>query len=172
MSESADTDGYRGLPGAFPFAFRRSGSLLFKSYVVVGGVFTLVVALFFVLGVIRIIGETGDSATLSLSRTFVALLGILVVLPLLAPILLVARRHRRGIGDDVRYDRRLAAAGFWFIAMLYAGFITTVPPAYQTDTDGALSPLVDVLYGLPWAVGIVLTVAAAAFIYYVHRTSR
>lgn len=173
MSERATADGYRGLPGAFPFAFRRSDSLLFKAYVVLGGLFALLIAIFFTLSVIRVIGETTDtSATLSLSRTFVALLGILVVLPVLAPILLVARRHRRGTGDDVRYDRRLAASGFLFIFALYVGFVATVPPAYRTDVDGALAPLVETLYGLHWSVGLGIMLAAALLIYQVHRVSR
>ncbi|WP_255170513.1 hypothetical protein [Natrononativus amylolyticus] len=173
MTERSTADGYRGLPGAFPFAFRRSDSLLFKSYVVLGGFVAALIAIFFTLAFVRIIGVTAEtSATLSLSRSFVALLGVLVILPVLAPILFVARRHRRGIGDDARYDRRLAGAGFLFILALYVGFITTVPPEFQSDVDGASAPLVEFLYGLPWAAGVGIMLAAALLIYQVHRLSR
>lgn len=170
---TADENTYGGLFGAFPYAFRQSSSLLFKSYVVVGGLATLFVALLFVLGVIEIISVTaGTTATLALSRTFVVLLGLLIVIPLVAPVLLVARRHRRRIGTDTRYDRRLAAAGFLFLGSLYVGLIPTVPPEHQTATNGVFAPLVEGLYALPAAVGLSFPVVAAVAIYLVHRASR
>lgn len=173
-SSPADTEGrtYGGLIGAFPYAFRQSDSRLFKSYVLAGGTVTLVVALIFTLSVMYIVGETGASATLAFSRMFVALLGLLVVFPLLAPILLVARRHRRGIGSDPQYDRRMAASGYLFLFAMYVGLIPTVPAEYQGDSGGVFAPIVDYLYGLPSAVGLAFPIAVVVVMYLVHRFSR
>lgn len=172
MTEATATDGYGGLFGAFPFALRRSRSLVFKLYVVVGAVMALVVALLFFLGLIRIFADTGGSATLAFARTFVVVVGLLVVIPIVTPILLVARRHRRGIGDDVRYDRRLALSGFLFLGALYVGLIPTVPPEHRTEVGGSLAPVVETLYGLPWTVGFAIVIAGALAVYLAHRLSR
>ncbi len=169
MSGTVDENAYRGLPGAIPYAFFRSNSLLFKFYVLLGGLCILLLSIFFTLGLVNFIAVTADtSATLAISRAFFVLVALAVILPLLAPILLVARRHRRGIGDDTRYDRRLALSGFIFLGTLYVGLIPTVPPEHQSEAGSVLT----VLYGLPWIVGLGLITAAAGLIWAVHRHHR
>ncbi len=163
---------YGGLFGAFPYAFRQSESYLFKSYVVIGGLLTAFIGLAFTLSVMVVIGQTGSSATLDFSRVFVALIGLFVVFPMLAPVLLVARRHRRRIGTDPVYDGRLAATGYLFVFSLYVGLIPTVGDEYQTEAGGPLGPVIDFLYALPAAVGIAFPIVAATVMYLAHRRLR
>ena len=85
-------DDYGGVLGAFPYAFRTSDSLLFRSYVVLGGLLTVAVSLLFVAAVIGVIAGTtgGQGGSLTLSRSFFAVVGLFVVVPLVAPVLFVA----------------------------------------------------------------------------------
>ncbi len=169
MSGTVDENAYRGLPGAIPYAFGRSNSILFKCYVLLGGLVATLLGIFFVLGFINFVAVTADtSATLAISRAFFVLIALAVVVPLLAPILLVARRHRRGIGDDTQYDRRLALSGFVFMLALYVGMIPTVPPEHQSEA-GVITAT---LYSVPWFVGIAIIGSAAALIWGVHRHQR
>lgn len=164
------SEDYTGLLGAIPYAFRRSDSRLFRSYVLVGGLATLLVTALIALGLAVLVEATlAGSALVTLSRSFYVLIGLLIVAPLVAPILFVARRHRREQSVTPQYDRRLALAGYGFLAALYVGIAITIPPAEQTADPG---PIVAVLYALPWYVGILLPTAAAVGIYHVHRRSR
>ena len=52
------TDGYRGIFGAFPYAFRQSGSLLFRSYVLVGALAALAVTVLFGAGLVVLVAQT------------------------------------------------------------------------------------------------------------------
>lgn len=170
-------DDYRGVVGAFPYAFRASDSLLFRSYVALGGLLTVAVSLLFVAAVIGVIAGTtgGGGGTLTLARSFVAVVGLLVVVPLVAPVLFVARRHRRRGRDDPvddPYDAALAAAGYLFVVALYVGLVISVPPAQQTPPTGALAPVVAALYGLPQVAGLVPPLVAAAGILLAHRSLR
>lgn len=173
MTEAAGKS-YNGLPGAFRFAFRRSDSRLFKLYAGVALVLATLVTILFALAVVVLIGDTvdGGDGTISLLRSFFILVGLLVVLPILAPVLFVARRHRRGIGDDVGYDRRLASTGFLFILAVYLGLVISTPPEQQASVDGALGSVLGVLYGLPSIVGLVPPVVAVLVLYGTHRLSR
>jgi len=183
---------YRGVVGAFPYAFRRSGSWLFRSYVVVSALATLLVGLIVTAGLVVLIANTARFAggSLTLSRSFYVVVGLLVVLPMVAPTLLVARRHRLGRGDgdgggsgveadedragagDARYDAALALAGYLFILSVYVGLVTSVPPDQQVAPAGPLAPAVRVLYGLPALAGLAFPVAAAAAMAVVHRVAR
>ncbi|MFB6107937.1 MAG: hypothetical protein ABEJ82_03730 [Haloplanus sp.] len=169
------TDGYRGVFGAYPFAFRESDSLLFRSYVVVGGLLAAGTAILFALGLVVLLAKTAlvPGGTLTLSRSFYAVLGLFVVVPLVAPVLFVARRHRRGEArDDDAYDPALALSGYLFALSLYVGLVATVPPAQQTTPTGVFAPAVRVLYGLPQFSGLVPPLVAGALIYLVHRVVR
>jgi hypothetical protein len=184
---------YRGVVGAFPYAFRRSGSWLFRSYVVVSALATLLVGLIVTAGLVVLIANTAQFAggSLTLSRSFYVVVGLLVVLPMVAPTLLVARRHRVGraggsgsaaadgeavdANADVRgarYDAALALAGYLFILSVYVGLVTSVPPGQQVAASGALAPAVRLLYDLPAAAGLAFPVAAAAAMALVHRVAR
>ena len=192
---------YRGVVGAFPYAFRRSGSWLFRSYVVVSALATLLVGLIVTAGLVVLIANTAQFAggSLTLSRSFYVVVGLLVVLPMVAPTLLVARRHRVGRGGSgasasgsgngsaaadagavdanadargARYDAALALAGYLFILSVYVGLVTSVPPGQQVAASGALAPAVRLLYDLPAAAGLAFPVAAAAAMALVHRIAR
>lgn len=173
MADSDDGRAYRGLPGAFPYAVRTSDSWAFRGYAVVAALVTVLVTLLLGTALIVLIGNTVGTAggSLTLSRSFYVLVGLLVVVPIVAPVLLVARRHRR-TGSDARYDRRLALAGFGFLLALYVGLVITVPPAQQTPASGPLAPLIEVLYGMPPLAGLLPPLFAAALIALAHRRWR
>lgn len=168
-------DDYGGVLGAFPYAFRASDSWLFRSYVVLGGLLTVAVSALFITAVIGVIAGTtgGRGGNLTLSRSFFAVVGLFVVVPLVAPVLFVARRHRRHeAADDTRYDDALALTGYLFIGALYVGIVSSVPPAQQTTPTGALAPVVSALYALPQPAGVVPPLVAAGAIALVHRWLR
>jgi hypothetical protein len=137
---------YSGLVSAFPYAVRESDSRLFRSYAFLGGLLALGLVLLFVLALIVVIAATtgGAGGTFSLSRAFFVLVGLSVVAPVLAPVLFVARHHRRK-GADGRYDAVLACTGYLFVASLYVGVIITVPAEQQATPTGAGPPGVDLL---------------------------
>ncbi|ELZ96491.1 hypothetical protein C440_05068 [Haloferax mucosum ATCC BAA-1512] len=193
-------DDYGGVFGAFPYAFRHSESWLFKFYVLVGAAATGIVSLFVVFGLVVLIGATAGvpGGSLTLSRSFYVLVGLFIVAPLVAPILFVARRHRK-TGSDRRYDLALALSGFVFMASVYVGLVASVPPELQTPprpitlgpiiisgfgplsfgplvfgplTISFLVPVVGFLYDLPALYGLVPPLACAAGIYGVHRLLR
>ena len=170
MTDAQPAEGersYDGLPGAFPYAVRSSESLLFKGYVVVAVLLTVAIALIFTFGLIGVLaGSSGArGGTFTFSRTFFLFVGLLVVAPLLAPVLLVARRHRR-TASSVAYDRGLALSALAFVASLYVGLIISVPPALQESTDNSL---VLALYGVPQLAGPVPLLVAVGLMYVVHR---
>jgi sugar phosphate permease len=179
MSEAAAEEGqdeestYSGLVGAFPYAFRRSDSWLFRSYVLIGGLIAVVVTLLFALALIVLVAETtgGPGGSFTVSRAFFIVIGLFVVGPVLAPILSVARHHRRERADG-QYDFLLALAGYLFLFSLYVGVVITVPPAQQVTPTGALAPVIGFLYALPALVGLLPPLLAAAGIYLVHRIAR
>lgn len=166
-------DTYGGVFGAFPYAFRRSKSRVFRSYVVVGGLFAALLVVAFAAAVAVAVADTlgAVGGTFTFSRSFVLFVGFLVVVPVVAPILLVARRHRRG-GSTRRYDRAVAASGYLFIPALYLLLVVTAPPGLREQPSGALAPVVFFLYGLPAAAGVVPPLAAAAITYLAHRLYR
>jgi hypothetical protein len=170
------TDDYGGVVGAFPYAFRASDSVLFRSYVVLGGLLTAAVSLLFVAAVIGAVASTiGGGGTLTLSRSFFVVVGLFVVAPLVAPVLFVARRHRRTGGDADgarRYDAALATTGYLFVLSLYVGLVISVPPGQQTTPTGLLAPVGTALYALPQRAGLAPPLVAAASIPLCHRLLR
>lgn len=166
----ADGDGYGGVVGAFPYAYRASDSWLFRSYVAVSALVGAGIAALFALGLVGVVADTAavGGGTFSFSRAFYVVVGLLFVLPVIAPTLSVARRHRRGRGDR-RYDLGLALAGYLFVVSLYVGLLVSVPPDQQTAPAGALAPIVRWLYGLPQLYGLVPPLLCAAFIFAIHR---
>lgn len=168
-------DAYSGLFGAFPYAFRRTDSRLCKLYVAVGGLLGGLLALFFALAFVVQVFNTlsGTGGTFTFSRALFLLVGLFVVSPVLAPVLLVARRHRR-TGSDTRYDRALAASGFLFLLSLYLFALGAATPGLRdpASSAGVFEPLVAALYGLPSAAALAFPLAAAAAIYGAHRYAR
>lgn len=177
----ADEDAYSGLLGAFPFAFRRTESRLCKAYVVIGGLLGAGLALFFTMALVVQVFATlsGTGGLFTFSRALFILIGLFVVGPVLAPVLLVARRHRR-TGSDAHYDRLLAASGVLFLLSLYLGVIASIPPQFTLDGEtvtrtppsGLLAPLIAVLYAMPAVASALIPMAAAAAIAAAHRYAR
>ncbi|WP_255150889.1 hypothetical protein [Halorarius halobius] len=174
-TETGDAgDDYGGLLGAFPYAVRHSDSWLFRAYAVLGGLLSLLLSLFFLISfVLAVAGSVGLAAggTSSFVRAFVVFVGFLVVAPLFAPVLFVARHHRL-VGNDPGYDRALGAAGVGYALALYLGAIVSVPAEFQTPATGPVAPVVEFLYGLPSLAGVVPPAVAALVVYLVHRAMR
>lgn len=168
-----DPEAYGGVLGAGPYAFRASDSTLFRTYVAIGGTVAVLTALLFglafVVAVFRTLGAGGG--TFTFARAFVITVGLLVVLPLLAPVLLVARRHRR-TGSDRRYDAAVAGTGYLFGLALYVGLLISTPPVQQQQPPMVLAPVVEALYGLPRLAGVVPPLLAVGLMALVHRQLR
>lgn len=163
-------DAYSGLLGAFPFALRTSQSWLFKSYALLGGVLALGITLLFGLGVVVLLGATAAAAggSFTFSRAFFIFVGLLVVAPLLAPVLFVARRHRRGTSTG-RYDATLAALGYVFVASLFVALVISTPTEQREAVSGLSAPLVQFLYSLPRLAGLVPPLVVAVLIWIAGR---
>lgn len=169
----AEEKTYKGLLGSFRYSFGASDSTVYKGYVVLSALLALLLTLFFTLALIVLIAATlGASESITLVRSFFVLVGLLVVAPIIAPVLLVARRHRKRLGSGTAYDTALALGGFLFVAALYLGLVISVPPGLQESTGGALGGIVGVLYGLPSLLGFVPPIFAAALILLLHRRYR
>lgn len=166
---------YRGLLGAVPYAFRHSDSRLFRSYALVGGLVALAVAAAFVLALVYLIGGSfgARAGVFTFSRSFYVVVALFVIAPLIAPILLVARRHRRGRGDR-RYDRALAASGYLFLLSLYLMLVISAPAEFRDPAEqyGVLEPAIRSLYALSPAYGLLAPLSAAGVVYLVHRRVR
>lgn len=166
---------YRGVLGAFPYALRRSDSRLFRSYALVGGLAVLAVTAAFVLALVYLIGGSfgARAGVFTFSRSFYVVVALFVIAPLIAPILLVARRHRRGRSDR-QYDRALAASGYLFLLSLYLMLVISTPEKFQEPIDqyGVFAPLIGALYGLPPLSGVGAPLSAATVVYLVHRWQR
>ncbi|MFB6178106.1 MAG: hypothetical protein ABEI77_00085 [Halorientalis sp.] len=163
-------DAYSGFLGAFPYAIQASDSRLFKIYGVLGGLLAALIAFMFTLSLVGVAASTTRTGggVFSFSRTFIIFVGLLVVFPLVAPILSVARRHRRSVSTP-RYDAAVGLVGFVFIFSLYLGLLLSVPPAQQEPVSGTVAPVVHLFYSLPAISGLVPPVLAAGLLYLVHR---
>jgi len=157
-------DGYRGVFGAFPYAFRHGDSLLFKLYVVFGTLAAAFVGILFTFSLVVWIAETAGSpgGSLTLSRTFIVVVGLFAAGPLIAPVLLVARKHRKGLAYHPRYDTIIALTGVAFLVSLYVAAIISMPESFELDGEtvdrppatGVFGPVVSVLYALPQLAAI------------------
>jgi len=164
---------YGGLLGAFPYAFRTSESRLFRAYVAVGGLLAALLLVVFSISIVISFADTlgAVGGTFTFSRAFVAVVGLLVAAPVLAPVLLVARRHRR-TQSTVAYDRALGAAGFGYALAIYLALVVSAPPDMRSTPSGALAPAVEFLYSLPALAGLVPPLLAVVLMYLLHRRFR
>ncbi|WP_327051100.1 hypothetical protein [Halomicrococcus gelatinilyticus] len=164
-----EEDGYAGLFGAFRYGFSASDSRLFRVYAFVSFVVGLLLGFVFVLALVRWFFTTlGQSALATTSNAFLGVVAMFVLGPLFAPVLFVARRHRRDESTPT-YDAGVALAGFVFLVSLYVGLVVSVPPQYQSADPGAVG---SVLYSLPQLWGLVPPVVGAALVVAVHRLLR
>jgi uncharacterized membrane protein len=171
--EGETDDGYNGVLGTYPYAFRQTDSRLMRSYVAIGGLVTALVVVGFTFALVQVVARTVGTVggTFSFVRTFFVFVGMVVVIPLMAPVLLVARRHRRS-SSTLRYDRALAGSGFLFIFSLYVALIIAAPPELRETPSGALAPVVEALYGLPAVAAAVPPLVVVAVGYALHRRLR
>ena len=175
------SDEYSGVFGAFPYAFRHSDSLLFRAYALLGGLLAAALAVFFALALVVTIAATANvgDGTVTFVRSVFIVLGFVVVAPLVAPVLFVARRHRRE-GSDARYDTALAAAGAVYLVTLYLGAIASMPASFELDGEvttrpdpsGVTAPVVEALYATPEALSWTIPLAGAVLVYLAHRRFR
>jgi len=152
-------DGYRGVFGAFPYAFRHGDSLVFKLYVVFGTLAAAFIGGLFLFSLVVWIAETAGSpgGSLTLSRTFIVVVGLFAAGPLIAPVLLVARKHRKQLSYHPRYDTIMALSGLAFLGSIYVAAIISMPESFELDGEtverpppsGVFGPIVAVLYALP-----------------------
>ncbi|WP_250137844.1 hypothetical protein [Halorientalis salina] len=168
--DGPEEDAYNGVFGAFPYAIRTSESRLFKSYGVVGGLLAAIGAFMFALSLIGVVASTTGTTggTFSFSRAFIIFVGMLVVFPLMAPILSVARRHRRSASTP-RYDAAVGLGGYVFVFSLYLTLLLSIPPEQQEPVSGVTAPIVEVFYDLPAISGLVPPIVAVVLLYLVHR---
>lgn len=161
---------YGGALGAFPYAARASSSWSFRVYVGVAALVGAGSLALFLLSLVGIIASTANqTASVTLVRAFLVVVWLAVAVPVVAPVLLVARRHRLDRSVDPRYDSGLATAGYLFLAALYVGLLASVPPDMQQPATGAMAGVVEFLYGLPQIAGVVPPLLAAAHIWVLHR---
>lgn len=156
----ADAGGsYRGFIGAYRYAFRQSGSVWFRLYVAASAVLVTFVTILLVLGMIRWIarpsGLFGD-------RGLLAVLALLIVLPIVAPVLVVARRHRRATSPrPAGADRWIGVAGFLLVFGIYIGLVIAAPVSGRRGGFvAALDALPRVAAVGPPLLGLVLLVLA------------
>ncbi|MDB2280764.1 hypothetical protein [Halorubrum ezzemoulense] len=160
-------DAYRGVFGAIPYAFRATESWTMRAYAALGALAAGFVALVVTLALVVWMGETvsAQGGTFLFSRSLFVVAGLGAVGPLLAPILFVARRHRRGDRVAATYDRWMGVAGFLFLLSLYLGMVISAPEGLR-DPSGSV--LVNALYALPQLAGFVPPVAAALAVFATH----
>lgn len=173
---------YRGLFGAFPYAFRTSASRLFRSYVAIGGLLAVIAAVMFIIALLVLVANTTGTAggVFTFSRAFFIAVGMFVIAPLIAPVLYVARRHRRRTSISEHYDTAMALAGYAFIIALYVGLVASIPECFdfgdgttcRDPPQGLLAPVVAVLYALPPISGLVPPAVTGAAIVIVDRYLR
>jgi hypothetical protein len=169
----SDGEPYRGALGAFPYAVRSSDSWALRAYAVVAALAAVATVALFVLSLVGVVASTANqSASVTLVRAFVLLLMLAVLVPTVAPVLLVARRHRLELPVHPRYDAALAGAGLAFLASLYVALVASIPPGMEEPVTGVLAPLVAALYALPPVAGVVPPLAVALGIWALHRWLR
>jgi hypothetical protein len=176
------TDGYRGVIGAIHYAFTASSSLLFKLYVVTSAAAVAIIGIFLSIALVVLIGNTAElrGGSVTLSRSFYVVIGLLLILPAVAPILAIARRHRRGISPSSRFEMILASVGFLFLFSIYLGIVASMPETFVLDGEmmqrpppsGMLRPVIKFLYMIPpslsWSVPLGGAVAVG-FTYWWYR---
>ena len=156
---------YSGLFGAYRYAFRRSDSRLFRSYVAASAFVGVFVSVLLVLGVVNWAGSAGEFG----ERALLSVIGVLIIGPLFAPVLIVARRYRLGL-DRPGFDRSLGLTGVVFLFSVYLALFVSDPRNHSAPAplDGPVS-LID---GLPQTYGLIPPVVATLLMYLVVRYTR
>lgn len=167
---AGDDEGFSGILSAFRYAYSRSDSRLFRTYVAGSALFGAFVSVLLLSTLaVWFVSTLGESALTTTSNSFLGVIALFILIPLFAPVLFVAREHRAAPGDHRRRDFALALAGYCFVASLYVGLVISVPPEYQGGGGGAVAAF---LYSLPQLAGLAPPVLGAAVILLVHRATR
>jgi hypothetical protein len=161
----SDGEAYSGLFGAYRYAFRRADSRLFRAYVVVSAFVGAFVSLLLVLGVVNWAGSAGEFG----ERALLSVIGVLILGPLFAPVLIVARRYRLGL-DRPGFDRLLGLTGIGFLLSVYLALFVSDPTDHSAP--GPLDGPVSAINELPQTYGLIPPVMATAVIYLVVRYTR
>lgn len=156
---------YAGLLGAFTFALRESRSWLFRSYVVVSAAVGLYVAVLLVLAAVTWLASPVAFG----ERMVLGVVGLLLLLPLFAPVLIAARRYRRSDPGGAA-DRWLALAGYVFVGSVVLALLVSDPS--PTAVQEAVGPAGARLDRLPDRSGLVPPVVGVAVIVLVVRLTR
>lgn len=152
---------YSGVLGAYRYAFRESPSWLFRLYTVVSALIAAYVGLLLLLALVTwIANPTGRIG----ERALLGVVGIVILAPLAAPVLIVARRYRRDAPRTA--DRPLALAGTTFLLSVFLALFISDP------NDHAVTGLLAALDSLPRSYGVAPPALAAALIAAVARLTR
>lgn len=150
-------EAYSGLVGAYVYAFRGSRSWIFRSYVLASAAVGGYIALLLLLGLISWIGSPIAFG----ERAFLGVIALLLLVPLFAPVLVAARRRRRG-SVDPSTERWLAVGGFVFVISIVLALFISDPSSHSTS--GVLAPVVAWLDTLPGVYGLLPPVLATGVI--------
>lgn len=166
----ANEEPYNGIFGAFPYAIRASDSWTFRIYAVGATLVSVGITVTVGMGLVVLMGETQNAGggLFAFSRSMFVLVAFGAVTPLIAPILLVARRHRRDEPVSEGYDASLAATGVVFLILLYTGLVISTPAKLQADVTGVTAPVVRGLYTLPQIAGFGPPTLGAVLVGAVH----
>lgn len=170
-SANASESSYSGAITAFPYAFRASDSRLCKLYVLLGGLLALGGTVLFGLGTVALLVSIAGvpAGVFTFQPALYLLVWLFTVAPIVAPILLVARRHRLH-GGTVDYDRWITLTGFLFVLALYCGALIAAPAGQRgAVSSGLFAPIIRSLYGLPREVGVIPPLLAVLAMIVVHR---
>lgn len=154
-----------GLVRSFVSAFRRSDSYLLRAYVLTAAVVGGFAALLLLLGAVTWLARPAPLG----QRALLGVIAILVLVPLFAPVLVVASRHRRGVGDR-RSDAVVAASGYAFVLGGYLALLVSDPNPHEVS--GPLAPVVAAVDALPRAAWVVPPLLAVAAIFLAVRYTR
>lgn len=152
----------------------RSESYLLRFYTVVGLLASAFVALLLLLAIPQWVAWTVGSSELStFSRVMLPWLGLLLVVPLLAPPFYAARRDGRGRRSR-RSDFLLALSGFAFLGSVYVTLLVSAPVEYREPPPAlpVVGAFVEFCYALPAIYALVPPVLGAATIGIVERLAR
>lgn len=158
-------EAYSGLVGAYGYALRQSGSWLFRTYVIASAAFGVYIAILLLLAVITWIASPVAFG----ERAFLGVIGLFLLVPLFTPVLVAARRHRRGT-DAPEADRWLAVGGFGFVVGIALALFISDPSSHAAQ--GPFGPVAAWVDRLPDSYGLVPPVLAAAFIAVIVRLTR
>jgi len=160
-----DGEPYSGLFGAFRYAFAQSGSWLFRGYVLLSALVGAYASLLLALGTVSWIASPGPLG----QKALLGVIGVLVLAPLFAPVLIVARRHRLD-RDRPGADRTLSLAGLVFLLSLMLALVVTDPNDHSGP--GPFGEALALLDSLPATYGLAFPAAGALLVYLAVRYTR